>query len=154
MTKHKKLKDKNNLTVYVFQKNEDIDINKFGNKKYSHYIVGKSHSIPSESGWLHWISRQTIWDQFIKYDDYKEEMLWTIKGYSEDTNGDYYVDPETQVWSAHPESKKHKDHPVNNTKKIKAKRAVGAVGDFIGGIWYLIGVLIFAYLLIKMMTGL
>ena len=158
MSKHKSYKDTTGLEAYVFDRNENINDDFFSNNRFSECYIGYEKTVHPDGSPK---EKKQIWDKFIDYDDYSTEDKpkdagWTIKAYYLDDKGHYYVDPDTQKWSVHPESTIHIDHPINdakrNTSKAKVGRALDKTGDVISEIFTLIGFSILVYLFFKLIS--
>ena len=151
MSIFKEYKDQNNLTAYVFDRNENIDFNLFGNKRFSNYLIGTKKYGESE----------IIWDRFVDTKLYEQKnknnltsgwKLDFMEGYVESIDGDTYVNDKTLKWTYF-ESEDEKLHREKNYKSIKQKtnRGVDKVANVGREIYTLIGFAIFVYLFVQLL---
>ena len=147
MSNYKPYTDNNGVVAYVFDKNEDINLELFGGKRYSTWLIGRYID-----------NTEVIWNKFTETTEYKlqnEEFMYKsgwklgmIEGYVESEYGHYYVHPTTKRWTVHPESLLHEDHPANRKERSKRK-AIKKVKDSVDSLIYFLGVIIFIYIFVS-----
>ena len=166
---YKKFKDKNGNIAYhkvnyvKFENKESVDPETFKGKYFTKVAVGKHKDIYSkktfdeEGNYIEPTQEVTVFDSFeyrksFAYSKVKKTKEYWLIGYIESSNGDYSFYERRADWGLRESIREKKDNTVY--KKISRSKPVEKTIDAWNGFWYLVGVAIFAYLLISMMTGL